>query len=96
MPSIDTAPPDRPAVRPSDVQPTVVRGTDGPHRPGEFHDGLLDRLGERQQRCLCVAARFRRDPVADAGLAIGAGVMVFLILLPTIVWIAVVMSRSRK
>ncbi|MEU8320544.1 hypothetical protein AB0C33_19485 [Nonomuraea sp. NPDC048881] len=33
---------------------------------------------------------------SDAGMAIGVGVMVFLILLPTIVWIAVVMSRGRK
>ncbi|MFI7691886.1 hypothetical protein ACIBQ6_22655 [Nonomuraea sp. NPDC049655] len=34
--------------------------------------------------------------LSDAGMAIGVGVMVFLILLPTIVWIAVVMSRGRR
>ncbi|MEU1386051.1 MULTISPECIES: hypothetical protein [unclassified Nonomuraea] len=34
--------------------------------------------------------------ISDAGLAVGAGIMVFLILLPTIAWLAVVMLRSRK
>ncbi|MEU1720486.1 hypothetical protein [Nonomuraea sp. NPDC005692] len=33
---------------------------------------------------------------SDAGMAVVVGVLVFLILLPTIVWLAVVMLRSRK
>ncbi|YCK32744.1 hypothetical protein ACNF49_01140 [Actinomadura sp. ATCC 39365] len=34
--------------------------------------------------------------ISDADLALGVGALVFLILLPTIVWLAVVMLRSRK
>ncbi|MFF4197581.1 hypothetical protein [Nonomuraea sp. NPDC001831] len=34
--------------------------------------------------------------LSDAGMAVVAGIMVFLILLPTIVWITVVLSRGRK
>ncbi|MEV4367577.1 hypothetical protein AB0J71_10945 [Nonomuraea sp. NPDC049637] len=34
--------------------------------------------------------------LSDAGMAVVAGIMVFLILLPTIVWITLVLLRGRK
>ncbi|MFI6921940.1 hypothetical protein ACIBIZ_18505 [Nonomuraea spiralis] len=36
------------------------------------------------------------EHLSDASMAVGAGLLVFLILLPTLVWITVVLLRHRK